>query len=214
MLLPNLANTQHAVPMAVMKSNGSVVRPACANDVQYTEESSCQRRPERSDESVVYRRYPFKSAQCIRAAAWPCKLVRKEKSMMTTQEVANQLVQLCSEGKFAYATESLYSPDIVSMEARAPPGNRANPRASRLSRRKATGGWRITRFTRRLSKGRSLQASISPLNLRWTHFQASGANVSQWKRSAIYKVLRAGKSCTKNFSTRCNSAASTTRLFG
>lgn len=42
--------------------------------------------------------------------------------MMTTQEVANQLVQLCSEGKFAYATESLYSPDIVSIEAMAPPG--------------------------------------------------------------------------------------------
>lgn len=41
---------------------------------------------------------------------------------MTTQEVANKLVQLCSEGKFSEATETLYSDDIVSMEAGAPPG--------------------------------------------------------------------------------------------
>ena len=41
---------------------------------------------------------------------------------MTTQEVANTLVKLCSEGKFEEATKTLYSPDIVSMEAGAPPG--------------------------------------------------------------------------------------------
>jgi hypothetical protein len=41
---------------------------------------------------------------------------------MTTQEVANKLVKLCSEGKFAEATKSLYSQDIVSVEAGAPPG--------------------------------------------------------------------------------------------
>src|SRR5580700_8088529 len=41
---------------------------------------------------------------------------------MTIQEVANTLVKLCSEGKFDKATEALYSPDIVSMEAGAPPG--------------------------------------------------------------------------------------------
>lgn len=41
---------------------------------------------------------------------------------MTTQEVADKLVKLCSEGKFQEATETLYSPDIVSMEAAAPPG--------------------------------------------------------------------------------------------
>ena len=42
--------------------------------------------------------------------------------MMTTQEVADQLVKLCSAGQFNEAVESLYSPDIVSMEAGAPPG--------------------------------------------------------------------------------------------
>jgi ketosteroid isomerase-like protein len=41
---------------------------------------------------------------------------------MTTQEVANTLVKLCSEGQFHEAMKTLYSPDIVSMEAGAPPG--------------------------------------------------------------------------------------------
>jgi ketosteroid isomerase-like protein len=40
---------------------------------------------------------------------------------MTTQQVADTIVKLCSEGKFQDAKE-LYSPDIVSMEAGAPPG--------------------------------------------------------------------------------------------
>ena len=41
---------------------------------------------------------------------------------MTTQEVADALVKLCSEAKFSDAIDTLYSPDIVSMEAGAPPG--------------------------------------------------------------------------------------------
>jgi SnoaL-like domain len=41
---------------------------------------------------------------------------------MTTQEVADKLVQLCSQGKLAEAMTELYSPEIVSMEAGAPPG--------------------------------------------------------------------------------------------
>lgn len=41
---------------------------------------------------------------------------------MATQEIADQLVKLCSKGKFHEAMETLYSPDIVSMEAGAPPG--------------------------------------------------------------------------------------------
>ena len=41
---------------------------------------------------------------------------------MTTQEVANTLIKHCSEGKFDDAMKALYSPDIVSMEAGAPPG--------------------------------------------------------------------------------------------
>jgi len=41
---------------------------------------------------------------------------------MTTQEVADTLVKFCSEGKFEEASAALYSPDIVSIEAGAPPG--------------------------------------------------------------------------------------------
>lgn len=41
---------------------------------------------------------------------------------MTTQEVADKLVKLCNDAKFQEARETLYSPDIVSMEAGAPPG--------------------------------------------------------------------------------------------
>ena len=41
---------------------------------------------------------------------------------MTTQEVADKLVALCREGKFREATDALYSDDIVSLEAAAPPG--------------------------------------------------------------------------------------------
>jgi ketosteroid isomerase-like protein len=41
---------------------------------------------------------------------------------MTTQDVANKLVALCSEGKFMDAVGTLYANDIVSMEAGAPPG--------------------------------------------------------------------------------------------
>jgi len=36
---------------------------------------------------------------------------------MTTQEIANELVSLCSKGKFMEAVQALYSPDIVSVEA-------------------------------------------------------------------------------------------------
>ena|SRR5580658_6804860 len=41
---------------------------------------------------------------------------------MTTQEVADQLVKFCTEGKFQEAVAALYAPDVVSMEAGAPPG--------------------------------------------------------------------------------------------
>jgi ketosteroid isomerase-like protein len=41
---------------------------------------------------------------------------------MTTQEVADKLVGFCTAGNFQGAMEALYSPEIVSMEAGAPPG--------------------------------------------------------------------------------------------
>jgi ketosteroid isomerase-like protein len=41
---------------------------------------------------------------------------------MTTQEVADALIGYCKEAKFGEAIDALYSPEIVSMEAGAPPG--------------------------------------------------------------------------------------------
>ncbi len=41
---------------------------------------------------------------------------------MSLKEVANQLVALCREGKNLEAVETLYSPDVVSVEAAPVPG--------------------------------------------------------------------------------------------
>ncbi|HWZ33593.1 MAG TPA: nuclear transport factor 2 family protein [Bryobacteraceae bacterium] len=57
---------------------------------------------------------------------------------MTTQEVANKVVKLCSEGKFHEALV-LYSPEIVSMEAGAPPGQSRESKG--LAAVKAKGEW-------------------------------------------------------------------------
>ena len=57
---------------------------------------------------------------------------------MSTQKVADALVKLCSEGKFLEAME-LYSPDIVSMEAGAPPGG--SREAKGLAAVKAKAEW-------------------------------------------------------------------------
>jgi ketosteroid isomerase-like protein len=58
---------------------------------------------------------------------------------MTTQEVADTLVKLCAEGKFEDAMKALYSPDIVSMEAGAPPGQSRESKG--LAAVKAKGEW-------------------------------------------------------------------------
>ena len=58
---------------------------------------------------------------------------------MTTKEVADTLVKLCSQGKFDQAAEALYSPDIVSMEAGAPPGQSRESKG--IAAVKAKGEW-------------------------------------------------------------------------
>lgn len=58
---------------------------------------------------------------------------------MTTQQVADQLVSLCKEGKFEVAVSTLYSDDIVSMEAGAPPGKSRECKG--IEAVKAKGAW-------------------------------------------------------------------------
>lgn len=41
--------------------------------------------------------------------------------MKSTQEIANQLVDYCRQGKFDQAVEELYSPEIVSIEPKGAP---------------------------------------------------------------------------------------------
>jgi ketosteroid isomerase-like protein len=43
-------------------------------------------------------------------------------TQMSTYELAKQLVAMCAEGKNHDAIRTLYAPDIVSVEAGAPPG--------------------------------------------------------------------------------------------
>ena len=58
---------------------------------------------------------------------------------MTTQEVADKLVKMCRELKFMEAVGSLYSEDIVSMEAGAPPGQSRESKG--LAAVKGKGEW-------------------------------------------------------------------------
>ena len=58
---------------------------------------------------------------------------------MTTQEVAEELIKYCSQGKFEEAVEALYAPDVVSVEAAAPPGG--SREAKGIEAVKAKGKW-------------------------------------------------------------------------
>ena len=58
---------------------------------------------------------------------------------MTTKEVGDRLVKLCNEGKNEECMKELYSPDIVSVEAGAPPGQ--SPEARGLDAIAAKGKW-------------------------------------------------------------------------
>ena len=58
---------------------------------------------------------------------------------MDTKQVAQRLVDLCREGKNAEAQATLYSPDIVSIEAYAPPGMSAECKG--LDAIRAKGEW-------------------------------------------------------------------------
>ncbi|MDE3198393.1 MAG: nuclear transport factor 2 family protein [Acidobacteriota bacterium] len=58
---------------------------------------------------------------------------------MTTQEIADKLVASCKAGDFTGPYMSLYSPDIVSVEAGAPPGQSRESKG--MDAIKAKGEW-------------------------------------------------------------------------
>ena len=58
---------------------------------------------------------------------------------MTTMEIAKRLVDLCRQGKNAEALDTLFSDDVVSVEAGVPPGMERE--AKGLAVAKAKGEW-------------------------------------------------------------------------
>jgi ketosteroid isomerase-like protein len=60
-------------------------------------------------------------------------------TMSETLAVGKKLVELCKEGKHIEAIDALYHPNIVSMEAGAPPGGSA--RADGIAAVKGKGEW-------------------------------------------------------------------------
>jgi ketosteroid isomerase-like protein len=58
---------------------------------------------------------------------------------MTTLEIGKKLVELCKQGKATEVKDTLYSKDIVSVEAGAPPGQSAESRG--LEAVHAKGKW-------------------------------------------------------------------------
>jgi ketosteroid isomerase-like protein len=59
--------------------------------------------------------------------------------MSDTHAVGKKLVEMCKEGKMAEAIDALYHPDIVSIEAGAPPGGSA--RSEGIAAVKGKGEW-------------------------------------------------------------------------
>jgi hypothetical protein len=59
--------------------------------------------------------------------------------MSSALEVGKKLVDLCKQGKYHEAMETLYAPNIVSVEAGAPPGQ--NPRVEGIKAVLAKGEW-------------------------------------------------------------------------
>lgn len=58
---------------------------------------------------------------------------------MTTQDVANDLVALCKEGKFGEAGEKYWANDVVSVEAGAPGGG--DPISHGIDAARGKGAW-------------------------------------------------------------------------
>ncbi len=58
---------------------------------------------------------------------------------MTTQDIANDLVELCREGKFAESGERYWAPDVVSVEAGAPGGG--DPVSHGIEAARGKGEW-------------------------------------------------------------------------
>jgi hypothetical protein len=120
---------------------------------------------------------------------------------MTTKEVADKLVHLCSQGKFDDAM-ALYSPDIVSMEPGAPPGQSRESKGIAAVKGKAE-WWNTNHEVHSVKVEGPLVAGqhfAVTFKIDMT-FKPEKKRMTM-EEVALYKVATA-RSFTKNFSTPC-----------
>src|ERR1700685_2618421 len=108
---------------------------------------------------------------------------------MTTKEVADTLVKHCSEGKFEEAMKALYSNDIVSMEAGAPPGQSRESKG--LAAVKAKGEWWVANHEVHSTKveGPLVAGSHSTVILRRDFTKKPQSRRFTMEEVAVYKVV-------------------------
>jgi hypothetical protein len=108
---------------------------------------------------------------------------------MTTKEVADTLVKLCSEGKFDEAVTKLYSDDIVSMEAAAPPGGSRESKG--IAAVKAKGEWWVANHEVHSSKveGPLVAGSHFAVTFKLDVTFKPQAKRFQMEEVAVYKVV-------------------------
>lgn len=116
---------------------------------------------------------------------------------MTTQEVADKLVELCSQNKLAEAME-LYSPDIVSLEAGAPPGQSRESKG--IAAVKAKGEWWAANHQVHSARveGPLVAGSFFSATFKFDVTQTATGNRFVLEEIAVYKVVN-GKIVSEEF---------------
>jgi hypothetical protein len=106
---------------------------------------------------------------------------------MTIQEVADKLVQYCKRGDFETPISELYSPDIVSVEPGAPPGQ--SREAKGIAAVRAKGEWWVANHEVHSStvEGPLVAASHFAVKSYWMSLSSRRATASRWRRSRFTK---------------------------
>jgi len=117
---------------------------------------------------------------------------------MTTQQLADQLVRLCKEGKFEEAVTTLYADDIVSMEAAAPPGGSRESKG--IEAVKAKGAWWVANHEihSAVVEGPLVAGSHFAVTFKFDVTFKPEARRSTMEEVAVYKVVN-GKVAYEEF---------------
>jgi ketosteroid isomerase-like protein len=106
---------------------------------------------------------------------------------MTTQEVANKLVELCSQNKLIEAYD-LYAPNIVSMEAGAPPGQSRESKG--IDAVRAKGDWWVANHEVHSStvEGPLVAGNHFAVTFKFDVTQKASGTRFRLEEVAVYKV--------------------------